>query len=399
MKLYKSLFEKTAKKAVGKAKGITPAFRNSDGSSGPDFIELKMRALLVENLRYRLSVNSENEIFKGDAETKKTNALYPMFQMTSVYNDEEIRDRIEEYRNSPMLKGLLDITGVEITEILTGVQPMLAAYTHSRVGRPKQIFTNAFGRNGEMLPVPGGHGQNFQIMSRIYRYMFEELNKKFIYLSNVDNIGNMPDPVSIALTAISGVQASFEFAFRTPVDTKGGILITDQRGRLNCADIGPAVSREEVDRQEAGGKKILYNCAIGLFNLEHLTENLDNIISGLPMRFTDQEKDAGAYSQAEQVTWEILGLLDDILILGVNKFDRYLAAKLLLESFMTSGLMIDSEKYPSHPDPSLDFKSTAEQLYSGLRRNLAGTYFMDMKDSRWQPIKTDRIVERINHEN
>jgi UDP-N-acetylglucosamine pyrophosphorylase len=276
---------------------------------------------------------------------------------------------------------------------------MLAAYTHSKVGRPKQIFTNAFGRNGEMLPVPGGHGQNFQIMSRIYRYMYEELDKKFIYLGNVDNIGNMPDPISIAVTAISGAQASFEFAFRTPVDTKGGILITDQRGRLNCADIGPAVSREEVDRQEATGKKILYNCATGLFNLGHLTENLDKIIKGLPMRFTDQEKDAGSYSQAEQVTWEIIGLLDDILILGVNKYDRYLAAKLLLESFMTSGLMIDSEKYPSNPDPSLDFRKTAEQLYRGLQRNLDSIYFMEMKEGRWQPLASNAVMERISDEN
>ncbi len=393
MKVYDILFKKTSKKAAGQAKGITAAFTNPDGSGGPGFLELKMRALLIENLRYQTTITKENEIFTGDSTEKKAASLYPMFQMTSVYTDEQIKAELEEYKNSPLLKDLIKASGVDITGVLTGVQPMLAAFSHSGVGKPKQIFTNAYGRDGEMLPIPGGHGQNFIILSEIYRYLYNEAGKKFIYLSNVDNLGNLPDPVSIALTALSGVEASFEFAFKTPVDIKGGILIRDQNGNLNCADIGPAVSREEVDRQEASGKKILYNCATGLFNLQYITENLDHIVKNLPMRFSDQEKDAGAYSQAEQVTWEIIGMIDRPLILGVNKYQRYLAAKLLLESFMTSGLLLDEPDFPSHEDPAKDFRGTARNLYAGLKENLNEIYGMRLEGGRWSPVSVGGIIE------
>ena len=395
MRLYKSLFEKSSRNAAGKPKGVTPAYTNPDGSSGASFIELKLRALLIENIRYRKTITSENELFAGDAGTKAEKALFPMFQMTSVFTDKQITEALNEYKNSPLLKDLITETGIDITEIVTGIQPLMAAFTHSSVGKPKQIFTEAWGRDGEMLPLPGGHGQNFLILSKIYRYLYKDLGKKFIYLGNVDNIGNMPDPLSIAMTALSGKQASFEFSFRTPVDVKGGILIVDQFGRLNCADIGPAVSREEVDRQESSGKKILYNCATGLFNLEYLTENLEYIIRNLPMRITDQNKDAGLYSQAEQVTWEVIGMLDQPLILGVDKFTRYLAAKLLLESFMTSGLLLQHEEFPEDADPSKDLKGTAEKLFSGLRKNLKEVYGMSETVEKWVPLTADGLIKKI----
>jgi len=395
MKLYTSLFEKRSRKTAGLPKGITSAYTNPDGSGGPSFLELKMRALLIENLRYQSAVTEENEIFTGDSTKKKKEALFPMFQMTSVYTDDQIKTELIKYKNSPLLTDLIETSGVDITRVLSGKQPMLAALTHSKVGKPKQIFTNAYGRDGEMLPIPGGHGQNFVILSEIYRYLYNEAGKKFIYMSNVDNLGNLPDPVSIALTALSGVEASFEFAFKTPVDVKGGILIRDQKGKLNCADIGPAISREEVNRQEASGRQILYNCATGLFNLEYLTENLEHIIQNLPMRITDQDKDAGTYSQAEQVTWEIIGMLEKPLILGVNKYQRYLAAKLLVESFMTSGLLIDEPGFPSHEDPARDFKGTAKNLYGGLKDNLYGIYGMRLADHRWSAVPAADIIRKL----
>ena len=398
MRLYRSLFEKSSKKAEGKPKGVTPAYKNPDGTDGPSFILLKLRALMIENLRYRLNISEENELFRGDSIKKSREALFPMFQMTSVHTDKQILEALEEYKEDPLIADLISETGVDITKTLTGIQPMIAALTHSSVGKPKQFFTNAWGRDGEMLPLPGGHGQNFIILSEIYKYLYRDLGKRFIYITNVDNIGNMPDPVSIAVTALSGCEASFEFSFKTPVDVKGGILVRDQRGKLNCADIGPAISREEVDRQERGGKKILYNCATGLFNLEYITENIKEITTKLPMRITDQNKDAGLYSQAEQVTWEIIGMLKKPLILGVNKYDRYLAAKLLLESFMTSGLMINHDDYPEDEDPSKNFRFTAEQLFDGLKSNLREVYGMRETDDGWQALSTDELKASLKGE-
>ncbi len=394
MSIYEDIFEDASENATGKAKGITPAYMNPDGSYGPDFIEIKIRALLIENLRYSLIVNENNSLY-SDFESLKKQACFPMFQMTSFSTDSQIKEALEKYTKSPVLTDLIERTGIDITEILTGIQPLIAAYTHSDVGRPKQIFTFANGRDGEMLPLPGGHGQNFLVLSEIYRYLHSELGKKFIYITNVDNLGNMPDPVSLAVTAMSGRQAAFDFCFRTPVDVKGGILVLDGRGRLNCADIGPAVSKEEVHRQEESGKKILYNCATGLFSLDYLVPNLEQVINKLPMRFTDQVKDAGSYSQAEQVTWEIIGILDDFLIFGVDKYRRFLAAKLLLESFITSGLRIDRPEFPTDPDPAEDFKATAENLYRGLRENLEQVYGMNSDGTKWRPDSIEKLEEII----
>jgi hypothetical protein len=103
------------------------------------------------------------------------------------------------------------------------------------------------------------------------------------------------------------------------VDVKGGILIRDQNDRLNCVDLGVGMNHKEAQNLENSGKKILFNCGSGLFNLTWLLENIDSIIKDLPLRFSDQSKDAGDYSQAEQVTWEVMGMIDDPLIFAVDK--------------------------------------------------------------------------------
>ena len=374
-----ALLEKLSK---GRAKGLTPAFINKNGTLGPSFIELKMRALLIEILRYQSNVGG------------KFKTILPMFQMTSVYNNEEVGRAYREYKNSPILKDLIEETGIDITEVQTGVQPMLAAFSPSSAGRPKTLFTNAYGKENNTLPMPGGHGQNFEILADVYRDLWQK-GIKYIYLGNVDNIGYTVDPVSLALVALENKQAGFEFAFRTVVDVKGGILVVDQRNRLNCADIGPAISKDEVLKAEKEGKKILFNCAIGLFNLEYLVANLERIIENLPVRFSDQDKDAGLYSQAEQVTWEIIGMLDDFLIFGVNKYERFLAAKMLLEGLMTSGVGLDDPRYPTNADPEKDFRSIAEKLHTGLRDRLENVYGMKFKEDHWTPKTVEELKREI----
>jgi UDP-N-acetylglucosamine pyrophosphorylase len=316
--------------------------------------------------------------------------LYPMFQMTSVYNDEEIAGAYEEYRQSPLLRELIDAADIDITRVETGVQPMIAAFTHSDQGRPKDIFRHAFGQEGETLPLPGGHGQNFQMLRDVYRRLYEQ-GKRFVYLGNVDNLGFTVDPVSVAYLALTGKQAGFDFSFRTPVDVKGGILVVDQEGKLNAADLGPAVSKEDADAAEKRGKNILFNCATGLFDLKYLVEHLDYIVEHLPMRISDQDKDAGKYSQAEQITWEIIGMLDDFLVFGIDKYDRFLAAKLLSETLMTSGIKLDDPNYPSSEDPSSDLKGIAEKLHGGLTEKLQTVYGMKREGGRWVPKSAQEL--------
>jgi len=368
-------FHRIAAQATGKPKGVTPAYINPDGSPGASFLELKMRSLLIEALRYQLRFSPDEQ---------KPEALTPMFQMTSVYNDAEIEETYRGYRESELLGDLQRETGIDVTQAETGVQPMIAAFTHSSEGRPKRIFTSAHGTEGSTLPLPGGHGQNFSILSDVYRRL-RAAGKRFVYLGNVDNLGFTVEPVSLAYLALTGKQAGFDFAFRTSVDVKGGILVVDQHNRYNCADLGPAISKEDAFRAEEGGKKILFNCATGLFNLDYLVAHLDRIVEELPVRWSDQDKDAGRYSQAEQVTWEIVGMLDDFLVFGIDKYDRFLAAKLLLETLMTSGLNLDAPSYPTSSNPAEDLKGTASKLHEGLKRKLATVYGMKLSGKRWVP--------------
>jgi len=350
-------FKKLAELSTGRAKGITPAFINPDGTPGPSFIELKMRSLLIENCS-------------------------SLFQMTSFHNDESIQATYNQYRESPFLKDLIKTKNADICNAKTGIQPLLAAFTHSKMGKKKNIYV---GEKGNLISLPGGHGQCFITLRNVFKELLSE-GVRFVSIGNVDNIGYTPDPQSLAILALSGKQAGFDFSYKTPVDVKGGILITDDRNRLNCADLGVAIEKETVEEAEQKGSSILFNCATGLFNLEYLVENIDMIIDSLPMRFSDQDKDAGQYAQAEQVTWEVIGILDDILIFAIDKYDRFLAAKTIMENLMTSGIRIAEIE-------SEALKGISAKLNRGLEKKLKTIYGLKLVNGKWIP-KTVAELER-----
>jgi UTP--glucose-1-phosphate uridylyltransferase len=368
MHLYQREFDRLAPIISDRPKGITPAWVNPDGTPGASFLELKMRMLLRAGMQYdglarELSLSPPENLLP----------TRPMLEMTSFATEKPLRRAYEDYRGSPLLAGLPGAG--EIGDTLHAVQPLLAAMTHSDQGRPKRFFTSAYGQEGEPLGLPGGHGQNFQVLAGIYRELYRR-GKRFVYLGNVDNVGFTVDPVSLALVALQKSPAGFDFAFRTPVDVKGGILVYDQNDNLNCADIGPAISRDSVLAAEAEGEHILFNCATGLFDLEYLCENLDRIVNDLPMRISDQEKDAGRYSQAEQVTWEVIAMLDRPLVFGIDKYRRFLAAKMFVETLLTSGL---------HREDAARTQPTVNDLSSGLTRVLTEEYALKLRDGRWVP--------------
>jgi hypothetical protein len=351
-------------------KGLTPAYLEGDGTPGASFLLLKMRARLIAALRAR----ERGEKIGG--------SFMPLFQMTSVSNDAQIEEAYEEYRAHPLIAPLAAKLGLEGTKWATGVQPMVAAYTHSSEGRPKRVFDRAHGKADSAIALPGGHGQCFRILAPSLRALHES-GVRFAYLGNVDNLGYVPDPVEIAILALSGLPAAFDFSLRTPMDVKGGILVDttgakpgEASGRT-VADIGPAISFDEVKRLEAAGSSILFNCAIGLFDLDYLVPALDEIGRKLPVRFTDQDKDAGRYSQAEQVTWEVASILPGFLAFAVDKFDRFIAAKLLAETLLTSGAAALDARVPP------ELAETSRKLKAALERKLAGPYGLKARGGRW----------------
>jgi UDP-N-acetylglucosamine pyrophosphorylase len=220
------------------------------------------------------------------------------------------------------------------------------------------------------------------VLRDIYKKLLKA-GKKFVYLGNVDNIGFTITPVELAVLALSGRQATFDFSFKTPLDVKGGILIRERNGHLTCGDIGRAVSDEFVRKNEDAGIPILFNCATGLFNLEYLVENLDRIIENLPIRLSSQNKDIGQYSQAEQITWEVIGLLDSLIIFAVEKYERFIASKLLMDNMLASDLECCRSYLAENEDT--DFVRAVRSVQKGLVWNLREQYGLELKNGRWEP--------------
>lgn len=361
--LYEETFNRMASLAKGQPKGVTAAFIQPDGSPGPSYMELKLRSLLIYS--------------------EKSSSKIPFFQMTSVSNNDSVQSALAQYSNSPWLKALAKKLDHPIWKGLSGIQPMICAYSHSREGDKKNIFRGSDPEKAVIIPLPGGHGQSFRVLKDTFIELYNR-GIRFISLGNIDNLGYTADPLSLAILALKGNPAGFDFSFKTAVDVKGGILIKDESDNLNCVDLGVGISKDEAAAMERRGEKILFNCATGLFDLSWLMDNIDYIIEKLPLRFSDQNKDAGLYSQAEQVTWEVIAMIDKPLIFGIDKYKRFLAAKMLLENLLTSGLKLDDPAFPGGTSEG-SLKDTGRKLYEGMQYLLTHEYGLTLKEGKWLP--------------
>ena len=373
-RLFENEFRETARVSKAAPKGVTPAFVGMDGNSGPSFLLLKMRSILLRALEYR--------IVSGDAKTP----VLPFFQMTSGATDSALAEAYARYRNDPLLSALIQRTGIDPTDAAGAVQPMLAALSPLSEGLPRNLFDKAWGTKDTGLALPGGHGENFRVLADTYRALRAK-GVRWAYLGNVDNSGYTVDPVSLAITALKGADAAFEFSWRTKMDVKGGVLVELPDGTLSTADIGQAISKEALAVEEAGGKPILFNCATGLFDLDFLVPRLQEIADGLPIRVSEQDKEAGRYAQAEQNTWEILGLAKSPLIFAVAKESRFVAAKMLMETLLSSPIGKRMEAAPPSERPAPALMATSADLQKGFSRLLEREYgFTKKNNGSYQPI-------------
>jgi hypothetical protein len=374
----RSGFELLAPLCEGKPKGVTPAYVNPDGSPGESFLILKMRAALLRAARY------------VERFGRPERPALPFFQMTSDGTDAQLAAAYAGYASHPWIAPLVALSGTDPTRPRSAIQPLLAAFTHSTEGRPRRIFDHAYGKPDSAIALPGGHGQSFRVLAEVYRNLLAD-GYRYAYIGNVDNVGYYPDPAELAVMALSGAEAAFEFSWRTPVDIKGGVLVTTTDGRRTVADIGQAISFDRVKALEASGERVLFNCATGLFDLEKLVPRLDDIARQLPVRVSDQDKDSGRYSQAEQSTWEVVGLLEAPLGFAVEKGERFIAAKLLAETVLASGAspargaVVASGSGGGAVALPADVAATSAMMSEGLRAVMSGPCGLRLRNGVWQP--------------
>jgi len=376
--IYKSDLERMADLSLGLPKGITPAFVQEDGTPGPSYLELKLRMLFQVNLA------AQEAGYPGPG--------LQLFQMTSFATDSALKESLSGYAHSAVLQDLLGHSPRPLDQTLTAVQELVGTFSSAKDGVPRRFFT--IKKDGREIPyaLPGGHGQNFRVLRTVYADLLAA-GYRFVYLGNVDNLGYLPSLKGLALLALSGAPAAFDFAFKTPIDVKGGVLYREPSGNLNCADIGVAISAGQVNAAEKSGTPVLFNCATGLFDLRRLVADLERITQNLPVRLSEQDKDVGKYAQAEQVTWEVIGLLDHPLIFGIEKNKRFLAAKLLLDCLMTSGLHWDDPRF-NQPDLA-PFRALSEGLNAGLKALLEGPLGFRKEGRRWVPLSKAEISRRL----
>lgn len=369
--VYREDIERWAERLTGLPKALAPAFYQPDGSPGPSFLELKVRSLVLLGLALGRRPP-------------------PLLQMTSPATHAAVVDAWERLDQSPWLGGLLR-SREDLPALYTAQQLLIPAFTLPDAQGRRGIFLH--GDPPRPLLLPGGHGQNFQVLGPLYRRLAEE-GYRWVYLTNVDNLGALPSARGLGVVATSESEAGFEFSFKTDLDVKGGILFRDDRGRLQCGDLGVAVDPRELGR--FSGRPVLFNCATGVFSLDDLVRRLPDITAALPLRLSVQDKDVGRYVQAEQVTWEVIGLLDHPLILCVQKRQRFLAAKLIVDTFLTSAWRLD---HPLFLTAELTaFADLGRQLSQGLADLLQGPYGLVSEAGLWRPLDRSEVEAKLRSE-
>jgi len=360
--LVQKYFKRDAAFCSGKPKALTPACYGPDGKPGPSFLDLKLRSLSC-------FLSTATQILGSVPRSQELLPLLPWVQMVNTAGKPHLELALANGSTAlwNVPSGALNARWIkELRNPLTGVQELLSAFAVPGPDKTYPFFRGAFGQAGEVLGLPGGHGSAYSTLRPVFETLYQS-GKRFVYLGNIDNIGLTPNPHALAIAVLLDAEGLFEFSLKTAMDAKGGILVETPEGKLTCTDIGLGIGIEEVKAFEKAGKPILFNCATGLFSLAYLVEHVDDIAQKLPLRASLQKKDAGTYFQAEQSAWEILGILEKPVVLGVAKAERFLAGKVIMESYLTSGLKLE-ESLPA------ELLATAHSLNDGLKNLLSKVY-------------------------
>ena len=372
---WRSRFEDARRRYGALPKALCPALYNGDGSAGPTFMELRAAHVARASAACGTSI--------------------PMFQMTNRSNNARIARATAAafelyYRQCPPQTGDVERTAQahysRNGQPLCAQQPLLATFACEderglSLERMPPLFARAAAAVADTdgpLPygLPGGHGQCLYVLRGVLETLLDS-GVRFVFLGNIDNVGYTLNPIAIAYLVLRGGEALFEFIPRSAADVNGGILARDDEGRIRNAELGRDFSAQEMAQHQAQGKMALLNCAIGLFDLERLLLRLDEYMRALPVHCRRKKTSVGEYWQLEQITWDIIGLIEKPYILVGKKEQRFLATKLIAESFMVSGL-------PTAAQTPL--AATADRLFEAMKAIAAREYGVKYrkKEAVWE---------------
>lgn len=358
---WKERFDDAHAKYAHLPKALCPALYNYDGTAGPTFMELHARHVT------RASAACATPI--------------PLFQMTNSVSNADITRATQaafgrHYPAAPKRASAHYMDAAE-ERMLCVAQPLVATFAY-RTGDtefPMDATPALFRERASTLPygLPGGHGQCFHALRAILEGLLDN-GTRFIFLGNVDNLGYTINPIGLAYLALEGGVGGFEAVPRSAVDIKGGVFVRTREGRMRNTELGGGVTMDEVAQSEAAGKTVLFNCAVGLFDLERLLLRLDEYLRLLPVHCMHKKTARGEYWQLEQLAWDIVECIDDPYIFVSNKTERFLSAKLIIESFILSGL---PAKMPPH------LSDIATRLHNATQDSMAREYGVLYKEGAW----------------
>lgn len=380
---WHTMFEHAKEQYAHLPKALCPALYNRNGRAGPTFMELRARHLL------RASMQMDREGGEG----------VRLFQMTSQSNHNAIVQATEEafahwHRGKPNRAVRAQYRDTSRGGgALCAPQPLLATFAHHGEAelalettpplfRSASAAANASAGHASASPplgpygLPGGHGQSLYVLRPLLQKLLAG-GTRFVFLGNIDNLGYTLNPIGLAYLVLQDGEALFEAVPRSAVDVKGGVLARRAAdGKLCNAELGSdGVDIETVITSERAGKSVLFNCAIGLFDLERLLLKLDDYLARLPVHCLHKKTARGEYWQLEQITWDIIGLIDAPYILVGNKTERFLAAKLISETFLLSGLPIKTAG---------DLIEIASQLHGAMQTVMADDYGIVYRAGEWR---------------
>jgi len=280
----------------------------------------------------------------------KFDAPLPLLLMNSFRTSNDTLEALARYTDLP-------VEGLPL-EFLQNREPRLLAADLSPVSWPK---------DPELEWCPPGHGDIYTALrgTGLLDTLLEQ-GYRYIFVSNSDNLGAVPDPTVAGWFASSGAPFAIEAVRRTPSDKKGGHFARRKSdGRLILRETAQTLEEDKVALQDLSRHQYCSTNNIW-FDVQAMKEALDvrEGILGLPMIRNEKTVDPADKStpkviQVETAMGAAIEVFEGAQLIEVGR-DRFVPVKTTNDL-----LVLRSDVYDIGPDFVLD-QSSAEIPYVDL---------------------------------